>query len=73
MPSAIWKNSVNKAEPPKSPCISICVLDDEGICQGCFRSSVEITDWFIANPTEKQAILARAQERLIASSTIPLK
>ena len=33
------------APEPQSPCISVCVLDEQGICQGCFRSADEVTDW----------------------------
>ena len=51
-----------------SPCVSICVLDDEDICQGCFRSAREITDWFMASNDEKRAIIARARERMEASN-----
>ena len=48
---------------PKSPCVSICALDEDDICQGCFRSADEITDWFMASPEEKQATLERAERR----------
>ena len=58
---------------PQSPCISICVLDEKDICQGCFRSAAEITDWFMATTQEKQDILDLAKERLSASTTILLK
>ncbi|MEH6568417.1 MAG: DUF1289 domain-containing protein [Halioglobus sp.] len=58
---------------PQSPCISICVLDEKDICQGCFRSAAEITDWFMATTEEKQDILNLAKERLSASRTIFLK
>ncbi|MEP1470497.1 MAG: DUF1289 domain-containing protein [Halieaceae bacterium] len=59
-------------EEPKSPCISICVLDENDICQGCYRSAGEITDWFMAAPEEKRAIIDRARERLLASNPIRL-
>ena len=48
---------------PQSPCISICVLDDNDICQGCFRSAGEITEWFMESPKCKQDILERAIAR----------
>lgn len=48
---------------PQSPCISICVLDDNDICQGCFRSAREITEWFMESPKGKQDILERAIAR----------
>ena len=28
---------------PESPCISVCVLDENDICVGCFRSADEIS------------------------------
>lgn len=59
-------------DEPKSPCISICVLDEQDICQGCYRSAEEITDWFMASAQEKRAILDRAKERLLASNPIRL-
>ena len=59
-------------EEPKSPCVSICVLDEDDICQGCYRSAAEITDWFMASAQEKRDILARARERLLESNPIRL-
>lgn len=55
---------------PQSPCISICVLDDKDICQGCFRSAREITDWFMESADGKQEIIERAIARRKESSTI---
>jgi predicted Fe-S protein YdhL (DUF1289 family) len=57
---------------PKSPCISVCVLDEEDVCQGCYRNAEEITDWFMASDDEKRKIIARAQERLVESMPIRL-
>jgi uncharacterized protein len=57
---------------PKSPCISICVLDDDDICMGCYRSAVEITDWAMSSDEQKREILKKARERLQGSSTIRL-
>lgn len=58
--------------PPKSPCISVCVLDDDDICMGCYRSAEEITDWFMASDEQKCEVLRRARERMQASSGISL-
>lgn len=60
-------------DEPKSPCISICVLDDQDICQGCFRTGGEITDWFMASSNEKKQIIENAKARLKDSNTICLK
>ena len=59
-------------DEPKSPCVSICVLDDDDICQGCYRTAEEITDWFMSSVDQKREILARARERMVASSPIRL-
>tara|TARA_R110001599_G_scaffold353527_1_gene593595 strand:- start:32089 stop:32280 length:192 start_codon:yes stop_codon:yes gene_type:complete len=52
------------SEPePKSPCISVCYLDEHEICQGCFRSASEIADWVMVDAQKKRDILRRADER----------
>jgi predicted Fe-S protein YdhL (DUF1289 family) len=48
---------------PQSPCISVCALDDNDVCLGCYRSAEEITDWFLADAAGKREILRRARER----------
>ena len=57
---------------PQSPCISVCVLDENDICAGCYRSADEITDWFMASAEQKREMLARARERMEAATTIRL-
>jgi predicted Fe-S protein YdhL (DUF1289 family) len=57
---------------PKSPCISICVLDDGDICVGCYRSAQEITDWFMASDEQKNEVLRKARERLQGSFKVRL-
>ena len=46
-----------------SPCISICALDADDVCVGCYRSGQEITRWSVADNAERRAILASAAER----------
>ena len=57
---------------PRSPCVSVCVLDDSDVCTACYRSASEITDWFMASPEQKRDILRRARERREASGTTRL-
>ncbi|WP_435211802.1 DUF1289 domain-containing protein [Luminiphilus sp. nBUS_16] len=57
---------------PASPCVSICALDANDICLGCFRTGNEITDWFIADDVRKREILRNAETRRSESSTIKL-
>ena len=59
------------SEPePQSPCISVCYLDEQEICQGCFRSASEIADWLMVSAQQKREILARAEERRDATGTV---
>jgi predicted Fe-S protein YdhL (DUF1289 family) len=46
-----------------SPCISVCALDEDDICLGCFRSGDEITDWFMADDERKREILTLCERR----------
>ena len=63
---------MSEREEPASPCISVCALDADDICMGCYRSASEITDWFMAGNEEKYEILARAQARREEDSPIRL-
>ena len=59
------------SEPePQSPCISVCYLDEQEICQGCFRSADEIADWLMVSAQQKREILARAEERRDATGIV---
>ncbi len=60
-------------DEPLSPCISVCVLDEQNICQGCFRSADEITDWLMSTAQQKREILQRANARREAASPIRLR
>lgn len=50
-------------ETVPSPCVSICALDDNDICIGCFRSGREISDWGKYSDEEKRAVLKRCGQR----------
>lgn len=47
----------------QSPCISVCQMNEDNICVGCFRSLDEIREWFQADNSKKQQILADAEHR----------
>lgn len=48
----------------QSPCIGVCVIDDvTGLCQGCFRRTDEIQDWWHLDNTSKRKIVSEAKER----------
>lgn len=57
-------------KPVRSPCVSICALDDDDICTGCQRSVSEITGWSRMNNEQRRAVLALCHERAKASGVL---
>jgi uncharacterized protein len=49
--------------PLTSPCVNVCALDDNEVCQGCFRTLDEITGWSDATDSEKASTLLKARAR----------
>ena len=46
-----------------SPCISVCVLNESDVCEGCYRTAEEITLWSAASDEEKHQMLEKSNER----------
>ena len=50
-----------------SPCIKLCVLDQDGYCRGCYRTIQEISAWTRLSMAQQRQILGvlpvRAQQR----------
>lgn len=42
-----------------SPCINICRIGDDDVCEGCRRTLDEIAIWSTASDERRRAILAR--------------
>ncbi|MEE3168867.1 MAG: DUF1289 domain-containing protein [Pseudomonadota bacterium] len=51
------------ADKVRSPCVSICCLDENDICIGCHRSGDEITRWSQLNNDERLDVLKKVAER----------
>ncbi|WIX04879.1 DUF1289 domain-containing protein [Pseudomonas sp. AR5] len=49
--------------PVASPCVSICALDEQDICIGCQRTTLEITRWGQMSDDERREVLRRCDER----------
>ena len=47
----------------ESPCISVCALDEDELCQGCYRTLDEIVKWASGDDEYKQRVLEKALER----------
>lgn len=50
-------------KPVPSPCVSVCVLDDNDVCVGCQRTGKEISYWGKMNDDERRAVLQQAVQR----------
>ncbi len=50
-------------KPLRSPCVSICVLDEQDVCVGCQRTGQEISNWGRMNNDERRAVLASVASR----------
>jgi predicted Fe-S protein YdhL (DUF1289 family) len=51
------------SEGVASPCVSICLLNDDDICVGCYRSADEIRLWVSYEPEQREAVNRLAAER----------
>ena len=47
-----------------SPCVSICALDENDICVGCFRTGGEISIWGLLSEEEKREVFRRIEQRM---------
>ena len=57
----VEKSSAEK--PVRSPCISVCTLDEEDVCVGCYRTLDEITGWMAMDREQRLDCLKRCNER----------
>lgn len=63
------KTSSSEMEKPiKSPCVSVCALDDDDICVGCYRTGNEISHWGSYDNDQRKEVLKRCHERAKASN-----
>ncbi|MGV6806979.1 MAG: DUF1289 domain-containing protein [bacterium] len=46
-----------------SPCISICALDENDVCVGCYRTAKEIREWLLMEDDERMEVLEKSAER----------
>ncbi|MCC9657846.1 DUF1289 domain-containing protein [Rhodopirellula halodulae] len=62
-------NTPTSPDPPASPCVGVCQVNDRQICVGCHRSLEEIGRWSIASSDEKRSILELVQSRRANATT----
>ncbi|MCL6415870.1 DUF1289 domain-containing protein [Aestuariirhabdus sp. Z084] len=49
--------------PVASPCVSICALDEDDICVGCYRSDQEIMQWREMDDDQRRQVIDAANQR----------
>ena len=54
---------MSASEKVRSPCVSICALDENDLCIGCCRTGDEIMYWTQMSNQEKQQVLLKEAER----------
>ena len=52
----------------KSPCINVCKLDpNSNLCEGCLRTSEEISNWSKYSDNKKKNIIAILKNRKLTT------
>ena len=54
---------MSKEAPVKSPCISVCALNEEDLCVGCHRTVAEITQWVRMSNDQRRGVLEQCRAR----------
>jgi len=60
--------SVVPVEPIVSPCVNICRIGKDRLCEGCRRTIDEVARWTSMTPAERDSIMAELPSRPIAPS-----
>jgi uncharacterized protein len=66
-----YNPSMLQLQPPASPCIKVCMLDERGSCTGCLRTAMEIARWRDMSPGEQWQLIAVLRQRRAALSAVP--
>ncbi len=53
----------NPDVPVKSPCISLCTLNEDDVCVGCYRTLTEIVQWTRLDNSQRRAVVELAGQR----------
>lgn len=47
-----------------SPCVSVCALDEDDVCVGCYRTGMEISQWGRLNVEQQRLVVQRTHLRM---------
>ncbi|MGC8121190.1 DUF1289 domain-containing protein [Marinobacter sp. VGCF2001] len=54
---------MSRADRVRSPCVSVCALDENDVCIGCHRSGEEIFRWTQMTDEERRQVLKQVAIR----------
>ena len=57
-------STIDEKKDIDSPCVGVCQYNDEELCQGCFRTSYEITAWIDMTNEEKSQVIQLIPSRM---------
>lgn len=60
----------NKQKNIASPCVGVCTVDSDNLCEGCFRTLDEIAGWSKMDNDEKKQILVSSWQRAKAAGKV---
>ncbi|NJO13296.1 MAG: DUF1289 domain-containing protein [Gammaproteobacteria bacterium] len=58
------RTTADEAQPVRSPCIKVCVLNAAEVCVGCGRHIEEIAGWSQRTAEQQRSICEQAAVRL---------
>lgn len=55
---------------PESPCINVCEIGEDGLCEGCLRTLDEIAIWGTLNGPERVRVYKQLEARARSVSPV---
>ncbi len=55
--------SPDRTDPPPSPCVSVCLVGEDGLCLGCLRTVQEIGRWPLMDAGAQWRLIDQLHER----------
>ncbi len=55
---------LSNQDDPASPCVGVCRMNPQtDLCEGCFRTLDEITQWWDYSSDDKRRVLMQTEQR----------
>jgi len=54
-------------KPVPSPCVSVCALNEDDLCTGCYRTGMEIIRWGRMTDDERREVYRNIEQRTKAA------